>query len=366
MNLLFVQAARWVRRCCFAACISISSLANSQIVAFRHLEDSHGDRFRSLGIAPNGDVWIVGERDNLFEYEQALFRFSGGAFDSTLLPPLPDAHYAVVRHISRDGQYIIGVTARNYADEPTLWKRSESNAPRSMGYFIEGESTLPTAVASAPTGPVVVGAYDFGSFIWTESAGYRAWMTNGVRYPLRHALSITPDATKWAGYELSLVGSNTVVFPFVGTETTLKILDAEGSLNSRAFDISPNGLRVCGLIEAQGAIWTQDKVQIPGFGTNFHIFFTISDSGYAGGWSAIGGIVFDPHGRKVHLFDEWWAKLYPATPLPGHVTHVVDLYEYRENLYCLLSAFDDANEHFTGVLAITPLNRGGKAVRSQR
>jgi len=314
-----------------------------------------------LGIEGDGQVWILGKcLTGPCDSDEALFRFTGDGFETMRLIPLPNTDSFEARRISRDGQYIVGSSRGDGFEEPTLWSRRESLVPKSLGKILESCCTAePQDVASTTAGPIIVGYYGFGTFLWREGTGYQAWMTNSGFWPIRRAYVISADGTRWAGQQFSPLGSNLVSLPFAGTEMTLEMLKTKAGSSANAFSISPNGQHIVGLLDQQPVIWTKKKVEFLSVGKGSAALLAVTDNGYAGGRGAGGGVIYDSRGRKLELFDNWWANNYPLVPLPAHVTVVNDLYEHAGKLYCLIQLEDPARYYRTSALAIAPLKGAG-------
>jgi hypothetical protein len=99
-------------------------------------------------------------------------------------------------------------------------------------------------------------------------------------------------------------------------------------------------------------------VQVWPFGKNVISFSdTVTDNGFVGGRWGAERVIYDPRSRKAYPFSDWWANRYPKAPLPSgiRIRNINDLYEYRGNLYCLLSARDDEIGDDFSILAIAPI-----------
>lgn len=128
-----------------------------------------------------------------------------------------------------------------------------------------------------------MGYYGFGTFIWTETEGYKAWMTNSDYWPIRRAYHVSADGTKWAGLQYSLIESNLGWRPFVGTESSLQLLDSKDGMSSQVLAMSPNGEHLVGLVELTGVIWSKKKARSVSDGTNIVVLIAVTDSGVAAG-----------------------------------------------------------------------------------
>lgn len=353
-----------------AAILLFVPSAFSQVIAYNfNTNDWRGDRWESLGIDSAGSVWIAGEHYDGQDSVEALLQFTGDGFNVTPLSlspsgyPLTYTRYGL--QISRDAQYVIASVPVGCSNQTVLWSRDYPWHPQFLGEFVPGDSATGRDVASTPSGPVVVGDYGFGTFFWTPAAGFRAWMTNSEYWPLRFSLRISADGTKWVGHQYTLAGTVVNRSPYVGSERSLEILDSDRRPNAIVRGISPNGKHLVGAIDGRGALWEKKKPRILSFGTNSFILSAITDSGFAGGWSVWGGVIYDSHGTKVELFDDWWGRKYPSMPLPAHVWHVFNLQEHEDDLYCLIGLEDVATEFRTTALAIAPLKKGKPGPRKK-
>ncbi len=357
MNLTSQGAVACLRTFYFAACLFLAGYASAQTIvySFDPVEGS-GTRLNSLGIDSTGGVWMIGD--------DSLVRFTGDGFETTSLPMYP-------HRISRDAQYIIGTAFDPEAEDTRemLVRRTEPTVGISLGEFlttvVDSEDAMD--VATTPDGPLVVGKYGFGTFLWTERNGYRAWMTNSSYLPLRWPYAMSADGKKWAGVQLSVSGTQVVLVPFAGTETSLELLDLNGASTGYARGISPNGEYIVGIAGLQGTIWSKKKVRTLTAGTGQFKRDTVfrldavTDHGFAGGTANPGdGIIYDSRGQKVELFDKWWSRNYPAVPLPAHVRRVRDLQEHGDNLYFLIDLEFAGSAFFPTALAIAPLKCGKK------
>lgn len=352
-----------------AAILLFVPSAFPQVIAYNfNTNDWRGDRLDSLGIDLAGRVWIAGEHYDGQDSVEALLQFTGDSFNVTPLSlspsdyPLTYTRYGL--QISRDAQYVIASVPLGYSNQTVLWSRDLPRSPQFLGEFVPGDSATGRDVASTPDGPVVVGDYGFGTFFWTPAAGFSAWMTNSEYWPLRFSHSISADASKWVGHQYTLAGTTVNRNPYVGTKTHLEILDSDRRLDAVVLAISPNGKHLAGSIGGRGTVW-EKKPRILSFGTNSFILSAITDSGFAGGASAQGGVIYEAHGTKVEVFDDWWGKKYPSVPLPAHVWRVFDLQEHEGDLYCLIGLEDMATEFRTTALAIAPLKRGKAGPKSK-
>lgn len=319
------------------------------------ISSEYGQAFRSIGIDTNGRVIILGGSGG---GTVIVYELTETGFHITQLPPLAYDGYADDARMSRDGQCVVTDDIHGDIVTPALWVRTQSDrwlhpnqAPDNHLYA--------TDVASTPDGPFVVcGGYPTSQF-WTLDQGIFPWIAN--EKPFVSALRISRlsrDGKKFAGFEAMIrrEGDPVVIRAIAGTKTNYSYLVSHNRTNCQATAISPNGRFIVGRDYPYTVVWQDGKSRVWPFGKHIISFSdTVTDNGFVGGRWGAEVAIYDPRSRKAYTFSDWWARRYPQTPLPGRIRNINDLYEYRGNLYCLLSAHDDAIVEDFSILAIAPI-----------
>ena len=317
----------------------------------------------STGIDRSGRIFVLG-RDEFGNY--GLYEVIEGQLVRSSDPvlPLPGAEGAGELVFSRGAKYLAGTSYFNEqpAAQATLWRRESLDAPIGLGFLIsDGElrATTVTGIASVSKGPIVVGR-GAGSFIWTEATGMQRWITNS-QYPSALLIQgISANGRRLIGHENSFQNGIPTTLPFAGTLTRFKLLASPDEVPASVLGVSPNGLNLCGYVKLRSTIWSPNgRMKTLSLGTNYHYLDAITDSGMAVGYSTAGRVFYDSRGKKLELFDNWWAKHHGDVPLPGTVRRINDLYEWRGNLYFLLETRAPEDTRLS-MLAIAPLKKGRK------
>jgi hypothetical protein len=339
-------------RLCFllpAVGSAIAFRANCQILVDAGEEGS----FRSLGVAEDGTVFIVGT----WLDSPVVFQVVGTTLEHTRIIPPASTDWIEDFKISRDGRYLVAQVDEELEgyERIALWSVTNLNQPRALqdANAEPYQRLSPIAVASTTAGPLLLGAASRGPFTWTERTGFRYWP---IRDNARNLLyQMSSDGTRFVGGEISLEGTNWRSRPIVAEGESISYLDSRGGLRAEAAAISPDGSRIGGLIDLQSVIWEKGKAHRLNLGTNSHVLFFITDSGWAAGSSSSGPVIHDARGRKLELFDDWWTKEFPESPLPGPIRRIRDFHEHAGHLYFLLGYYDAVNDRTPDLLVIVPL-----------